>query len=574
MDHLNTMSNQVSARKWRPQNFSEVIGQSHVVQALSNALTQKRLHHAYLFTGTRGVGKTTIARILAKCLNCENGITASPCGVCSTCREISEGRFVDLLEIDAASRTRVEDTRDLLDNVQYMPTRGRYKVYLIDEVHMLSGHSFNALLKTLEEPPAHVIFILATTDPQRLPVTVLSRCLQFHLKKMPIEQISQQLSAILEHEKINFETQALKSLAKAADGSMRDALSLLDQAIAYSDQSLTATAICDMLGVVEQQHILQLIQNLVEANGINILSIIADLQQQGADFDNVLEELLSLLQQIAVIQVIPESTPDNEELAHIAANIDKETIQLYYQIGLTGRRDLPLAPDPRTGFEMLMLRMLAFRPSTPLDHGQLTQSIQAQTPAAKIQQASSHSSAKTQTPSMAADTLAQQPAPTTAAQPEAPASKSAPKTETTAETTSKAAPIINDKHGLNWSELLLQLGLKGIALNIAQHCIIADYKDNKLSLLIEPNQMPMLTDNQTNRIADALSQHFDQPTRVDIQAGEKNSDCPANIAERARQAEQQQAETSINTDPNVQKILAQFDATIAPNSITPHDETR
>ncbi|MCP4411084.1 MAG: DNA polymerase III subunit gamma/tau [Gammaproteobacteria bacterium] len=359
------MSYQVLARKWRPSNFDEMVGQSHVLRALSSALENERLHHAYLFSGTRGVGKTTISRILAKSLNCEQGITAKPCGSCSACTEIDEGRFVDLIEVDAASRTKVEDTRELLENVQYRPTRGRYKVYLIDEVHMLSNHSFNALLKTLEEPPPHVVFLLATTDPQKLPPTVLSRCLQFHLKNIQPDDISQHLEHILGIEEIVFEKPALESLAWSAKGSMRDALSLLDQAIAFGDGKVTDVDVRDMLGSIDRDHIYRIIAALADNDGVSIISIVEELSQFAPDYGEILAEMLIVLHRIALIQQIPDATiatQEREQIAQLAGSISAEDIQLFYQLALHGRRDLPLAPDQRSGFEMSLLRIMRFRP--------------------------------------------------------------------------------------------------------------------------------------------------------------------------------------------------------------------
>ena len=362
------MSYQVLARKWRPRLFREMVGQTHVLQALINALDHDRLHHAYLFTGTRGVGKTTIARILAKCLNCEAGVSSEPCGVCSACREIDEGRFVDLIEVDAASRTKVEDTRELLDNVQYSPTRGRFKVYLIDEVHMLSGHSFNALLKTLEEPPAHVKFLLATTDPQKLPATILSRCLQFSLKNMLPERVVEHLRHILAEEQIPFDDESLWLLGRAADGSMRDGLSLTDQAISFGNGVLRAAEVRSMLGTIDHGQVFGLLNALVAGDGKGLLAAVAELAEQGADFAGVLAELISTLQRIAIAQVLPDATDnslgDQERVLALAGQVSAEDVQLFYQLALHGRRDLPLAPDPRGGFEMALLRMLAFRPGT------------------------------------------------------------------------------------------------------------------------------------------------------------------------------------------------------------------
>ena len=359
------MSYQVLARKWRPKSFETLAGQEHVLRALANALDQNRLHHAYLFTGTRGVGKTTIARIIAKALNCEKGISSTPCGKCSACTEIDEGRFIDLIEVDAASRTKVEDTRELLDNVQYAPTRGRFKIYLIDEVHMLSGHSFNALLKTLEEPPEHVKFLLATTDPQKLPITVLSRCLQFHLKNVTIQQIEDHLSYILNEEKIKFEEEALLHIARGASGSMRDALSLLDQAIAYGNGEVKTSEVAQMLGTIEQDALTPLFEALSNNDGNALLEHVRHLAHNSIDFNQALEQLLSTLHQVAIAQTAPDALNplliDKNMIEDFAKRFNKEDVQLFYQIALTGRKDLPLAPDAQTGFEMLMLRMLSFQ---------------------------------------------------------------------------------------------------------------------------------------------------------------------------------------------------------------------
>ncbi len=361
------MSYQVLARKWRPRSFREMVGQTHVLKALINALDNQRLHHAYLFTGTRGVGKTTIARIIAKCVNCETGITSTPCGTCSVCREIDEGRFVDLIEIDAASRTKVEDTRELLDNVQYAPSRGRFKVYLIDEVHMLSTHSFNALLKTLEEPPPYVKFILATTDPQKLPATILSRCLQFSLKNMTPERVVEHLSHVLSVENVPFEDDALWLLGRAADGSMRDAMSLTDQAIAFGEGKVLAADVRAMLGTLDHGQVYGVLQALLEGDARGLLEAVRQLAEQGPDWNGVLAEMLNVLHRVAIAQALPEAVDnghgDRDRVLALAQALPAEDVQFYYQMGLIGRRDLPLAPDPRGGFEMVLLRMLAFRPA-------------------------------------------------------------------------------------------------------------------------------------------------------------------------------------------------------------------
>ena len=361
------MSYQVLARKWRPRSFREMVGQTHVLKALINALDSQRLHHAYLFTGTRGVGKTTIARIIAKCLNCETGITSTPCGECSVCREIDEGRFVDLIEIDAASRTKVEDTRELLDNVQYAPSRGRFKVYLIDEVHMLSSPSFNALLKTLEEPPPYVKFILATTDPQKLPATILSRCLQFSLKNMTPERVVEHLSHVLSVENVPFEDDALWLLGRAADGSMRDAMSLTDQAIAFGEGKVLAGDVRAMLGTLDHGQVFDLLHALIEGDAKAMLEAVRHLAEQGPDWNGVLSEILNVFHRVAIAQALPDGVDnghgDRDRVLALAQALPAEDVQFYYQMGLIGRRDLPLAPDPRGGFEMVLLRMLAFRPA-------------------------------------------------------------------------------------------------------------------------------------------------------------------------------------------------------------------
>ncbi|SFA73507.1 DNA polymerase III, gamma subunit /DNA polymerase III, tau subunit [Pseudomonas sp. NFIX10] len=365
------MSYQVLARKWRPRSFREMVGQTHVLKALINALDSQRLHHAYLFTGTRGVGKTTIARIIAKCLNCETGITSAPCGECSVCREIDEGRFVDLIEIDAASRTKVEDTRELLDNVQYAPSRGRFKVYLIDEVHMLSSHSFNALLKTLEEPPPYVKFILATTDPQKLPATILSRCLQFSLKNMTPERVVEHLTHVLSVENVPFEDDALWLLGRAADGSMRDAMSLTDQAIAFGEGKVMAADVRAMLGTLDHGQVYDVLHALIEGDAKALLEAVRHLAEQGPDWNGVLSEILNVLHRVAIAQALPEGVDnghgDRDRVLALAQALPAEDVQFYYQMGLIGRRDLPLAPDPRGGFEMVLLRMLAFRPADTAD---------------------------------------------------------------------------------------------------------------------------------------------------------------------------------------------------------------
>lgn len=513
------MNYQVLARKYRPRTFDQMVGQEHVLRALINALDQERLHHAYLFTGTRGVGKTTLARLLAKCLNCELGISSKPCNNCNSCQEINEGRFVDLIEVDAASRTKVEDTRELLENVQYAPTRGRYKVYLIDEVHMLSGHSFNALLKTLEEPPPHIKFLLATTDPQRLPITVLSRCLQFNLKNLPAEQIKTQLINILGKENIQHESIAIALLAKAAHGSLRDALSLLDQAIAYGGGQVITAEVRAMLGTIEQTHIIEILEKLANQDAQGLIEEVNQLAEHATDFQQALEELLSLLHQVALIQAIPGTiTEENAKISQLAQQISKEDIQLYYQIGLIGRRDLPLAPSNRSGFEMVLLRMLAFKPATPT---------------------------------------------TKAAQP----------TNTQTESTKPQQNQNKNNINTDWSSLVSQLNLAGFALALANHCALIKFDGNHFQLALDPNQTALYNAKQETRIAEALSAHFGKPITLQIQVSTAKLATPARINQQQQTEQLQSATQKLTTDPNLQKILQTFDAKIQTDSIQLKEKT-
>lgn len=510
---MKKQSYQVLARKWRPRQFADVLGQAHVVRALTNALTQAYLHHAYLFTGTRGVGKTTIARILAKCLNCESGITAQPCGQCSHCQEIDSGRFVDLIEVDAASRTKVEDTRDLLDNVQYAPAKGRFKVYLIDEVHMLSNHSFNALLKTLEEPPEHVKFLLATTDPQRLPATVLSRCLQFHLLALPPEQLSAQMQTILTQENIAYEAEALLLLAKAAEGSVRDALSLLDQSIAFGNGKVLTADVKNMLGTIDAHVLLQILQGLAAQDAAALLTQAAKLAEQGADFSRALADLLDLLHQLAILQTVPDAPSDilDAPLRTLAKQITREDVQLYYQIGLIGQRDLPWSPTPRSGFEMTLLRMLAFMPCSTDQQPKQQQPTTANTPSASI------SSTSTVTPT--------------------------------------------------WDNLLPQLGLDGATKMLATHCALHKLTATHLKLRLHPAQKLLLNQKHIERIRSAASNHFGRDIQVDITLDANTQDTPADISKRQQESQQQAAEQAIFGDPVVQHMIQHFDAVVIKESI-------
>ncbi len=501
------MTHQVLARKWRPRTFQEMVGQEHILRMLTHALDSQRLHHAYLFTGTRGVGKTTLGRILAKCLNCETGITSTPCNTCSICKAIDAGNCLDLIEVDAASRTKVEDTRELLDNVQYAPTQGRYKIYLIDEVHMLSNHSFNALLKTLEEPPAHVKFLLATTDPKRLPITILSRCLQFNLRHVPIEKITQHLAHICTTENIVFEIAALQSLAQAADGSMRDALSLLDQAIAFCAGNVKSTETRMMLGCMDQDVIFHLLDALAKSNGSQLLTEITELAQHGPDFNQVLEDVLSTLHQISIAQIVPDARAYSEQIQQFAKTFSAEDIQLYYQIGLIGRRDLPFAPSAHQGFEMMMLRMLAFHPVV------------------------------------------------------------APQTQNTVSAApSQAAPVASAP--LTWTEILSKLPLSGMALALASHCALTRLSDHKIELSLEAKHESLLNKKLVERIEQALIQHLNKSIQLEIKITKTELNTPAQQQGEKQAKRHADATTLIQNNPQVQKIMDVFEATLDPNSIT------
>ena len=522
------MSYQVLARKWRPRKFAEMVGQEHVLRALTNALDNDRLHHAYLFTGTRGVGKTTVARIFAKSLNCETGVSAEPCGQCPACMEIDEGRFVDLLEVDAASRTKVEDTRELLDNVQYAPTRARYKVYLIDEVHMLSAHSFNALLKTLEEPPPHVKFLLATTDPQKLPATVLSRCLQFNLKRLPIPLIVAHLEQLLRSEAIETDAGALRLLARAADGSMRDALSLLDQAIAYGGGALQESEVRAMLGSIEQAHVVELLRALAGGDGASLLRIVERLSQQLPDYEGLLAELLACLQQIAIAQTLPEAVDEHlderEAVLELAKRMDAEDVQLFYQIGLIGRRDLQLAPDLRGGLEMLLLRMLAFRPVSVEQPRQVEPPVQTR----KV---------------------------------------SSPEPVTTAarQTVQAKGPALVP--GGDWRSLVESMQLKGVLRELAMNCALKSRDNNNWTLVLDTSHQQLLSKTRQQRLEESLCQVLQQPLHVDIEVQGSADNTPAQQQLQEAETRQADAVNSIESDPNVKAIQKVFDATLHKETI-------
>jgi len=526
------MSYQVLARKWRPRDFTELVGQDHVQRALVNALDNDRLHHAYLFTGTRGVGKTTIARILAKSLNCETGVSSQPCGKCSACEEINEGRFVDLIEVDAASRTKVEDTRELLENVQYAPTRGRYKVYLIDEVHMLSQHSFNALLKTLEEPPPHVKFLLATTDPQKLPVTILSRCLQFNLKSLTVAQITGQIETILKQEKIATDDGAVRQLAFAACGSMRDALSLLDQAIAFGNGALREDEVRVMLGSIDRDVIYRLLEALSQGNAARLMDEIAQADTFAPDYAALLADVVSVLQRIAIAQTLPDAVDDSygdrATVIALAAGMSAEDVQLYYQIALLGRRDLPLSPEPRGGFEMVMLRMLAFRPVTASGVKGPVRSV----PAPGVQAA--------------------------------PAQQAAPPPVTT------AAPVAAAEG--DWSAVVGALPLKGMAREMLLNCAFHGMEGDVVKLSLDPAHAHLSGQARLEQLERALCDYYQRTLQVKIDTDAPlASETPAAKQARELKERQQRAESSIEQDENVRAIQDAFGGSVNRESIRPRN---
>ncbi|MDP2229833.1 DNA polymerase III subunit gamma/tau [Methylotenera sp.] len=547
------MSYQVLARKWRPKSFETLVGQDHVVRALTNALEQNRLHHAYLFTGTRGVGKTTVARILAKSLNCETGITAKPCGVCDACTEIDRGRFVDLIEVDAASNTQVDAMRDLLDNAQYAPTAGRFKVYIIDEVHMLSKSAFNAMLKTLEEPPAHVKFILATTDPQKVPVTVLSRCLQFNLRQMAGTSIISHLQNILGQENIPYEPTALHLISRAAAGSMRDALSLTDQAIAYGGQTVNESEVRAMLGAIDQSYLYQLIDALLANDGAGIIAQAKSMEERSLSFEAALNDLAQLLHQIAVAQTVPDSVaddlPERTLLLGLAQRISPETLQLYYQIALLGRRDIGLAPDEFAGFTMSLLRMLAFTPSEgeakKLPNKPLAQPNRAQ-----------------------ADTLVK---PKMLSQPiEKPIDKPTEPILQQSDTLQADEMIENESNQSfngNWRGLLDQLKL-GLARNLALNSALLSYDENTMRFAIQDKDKALLSPMYQDKLSSALQQHFGRKIRLEFSV-EGSVNTPAKQVAQEKAHAQANAESSIEDDSFVQALINDFGASIIPNSIKP-----
>ena len=549
------MSYQVLARKWRPKSFETLVGQPHVVRALTNALSQQRLHHAYLFTGTRGVGKTTLARILAKSLNCETGITATPCGVCNACIEIDKGRFVDLLEVDAASNTQVDAMRDLLDNAQYAPTAGRFKVYIIDEVHMLSKSAFNAMLKTLEEPPAHVKFILATTDPQKVPVTVLSRCLQFNLRQMASATIAEYLQSVLTQENISFEPAAISLISRAAAGSMRDALSLTDQAIAYGNQTVNEAEVRSMLGAIDQTYLYEIIQALIQSDGAALIAKAQAMQMRNISFEAALNDLANILHQIAMAQTVPESIaddlPERALLLELATKLSPETIQLYYQIALLGRRDIGLAPDEYAGFTMTLLRMLAFAPQ----EGDKTDK-----PASKP----AHHPNNTQ-PQPSARQAVQSPPRAQQAEPVPMQVKPAEIDALEAAPVLPSSPVVFDG---DWRKLVEQNLKLGLARALAQNCELVSFDENSLTLRVAESQKHLASANYQEKLSSAINEHFGRKMRLNFEINsDANTPAKQNAVEKAHI--KSNAEAAIMQDSFVQALIQDFDASIIPNSIKP-----
>ncbi|MEO8801818.1 MAG: DNA polymerase III subunit gamma/tau [Rudaea sp.] len=550
------MSYQVLARKWRPKRFPELVGQEHVVRALSNALDTGRMHHAFLFTGTRGVGKTTIARIFAKSLNCERGQSSHPCGECSACKDIDAGRFMDMIEIDAASNTGVDDVRDVIENAQYTPSRGRFKVYLIDEVHMLSKSAFNALLKTLEEPPEHVKFLLATTDPQKLPVTVLSRCLKFNLKRLLPEQIIGQMRHILDAEGIEYDNDALDELARGADGSLRDGLSLLDQAIAYGAGAVRADEVRQMLGTIERGRVFALIEAAQAGDGVQLMNEVDQLAEFSPDFAGVLDDLAAALHRIQLKQLVAAYATDDHagdaQVAALADAMSPETVQLFYQISLTGRRDLPLAPTPRAGFEMTLLRMLAFRPG---DVGKQTAVPVARTAASPPKPAPRREAEAGPMPVPRREAA-------TAHEVREPAPTKAQTSERDGDSNAVAAAESAD-----WAGLIQTAGLRGALGQLAQHAALLSIENGVVRLALKTEfahlSSPVLIEQMQVKLAVALGRAI----KVQFEKAALATLTPADVASRERNERQQAAEQAFDEDPFVQTMKRDFGARVIPDSI-------
>jgi DNA polymerase-3 subunit gamma/tau len=527
--------NYVLARKWRPKTFTELVGQEHVVKALTNALSQQRLHHAYLFTGTRGVGKTTLARILAKALNCEKGITPVPCGQCSACGEIDSGRFIDLLELDAASNTGIDNMREVLDNAQYAPTRGRFKIYIIDEVHMLSAKAFNSMLKTLEEPPEHVKFILATTDPQKIPVTVLSRCLQFNLKQIPSPVIAGYLQQVLEKEKISGESSALQLLSRAAQGSMRDALSLLDQAIAHDAGKVTESGVREMLGVIDQTYLFEILRALLKHDGVALIAQAEQMASRSLSLEAALQDLATLLQRIALAQTVPEAIgvdmPERPLILELAHAFNPQDVQLFYDIALRGRNEIDLAPDEQAGFSMTLLRMLAFMPAdSTVPHSDENKSVKS---------------------------MPQQPSLLEAGGKSVPAK------------TATDSRLKKNSFDEDWPALVAQLKLGGMAKMLAQHSELASYSSGGLELRIPEPHKHLLEKSYQEKLKLALNDYFGKHIPVTFTLGSGSGNTPAERDHREKQERQMRAIQAIEKDPFVRELVENFDAKVIDSSIKP-----
>ena len=556
------------ARSWRPKTFSQLVGQDHVVKALTHALDQGRLHHAWLFTGTRGVGKTTIARIMAKALNCTGSdgsgkMTSEPCGKCPACMEIDAGRFVDYIEMDAASNRGVDDIAALLEKAAYAPSNGRYKVYMIDEVHMLTNHAFNAMLKTLEEPPEHVKFILATTDPQKIPVTILSRCLQFNLKQMPVPLIVEHLEKVLASEKVEYEVNALRVLAKAAQGSMRDALSLTDQAIAYAAGKVTEESVRGMLGTLDDAYLIRILDCLIAKDGKSLLSVANEMGERSMSFSLALQDLSSLLQKIAAAQVVPESVlddwPEAGEIRRLAGQLTKEEAQLFYQITITSRPDLSLAPDEQTGFAMTLLRMLAFRPGNNSGGGGGNSSPAPSSPSVPP--------VNTVRPATASAPAVRTAAPAPAAK----AANSAPAPASSAVASAPVAAAGNSAERPDWHALMRQLPVKGLVQQLAFQTELQDWNDSVSGVratIVTP--MPQLaSDASVGRLCDALTAHFGKPVKIVIEKGEVEGKTVARVDAQIHQEKRMNAEQMIAADPFIQQLEKEFGAKVVGGSVKP-----
>ena len=568
------MAYQALARKWRPRKFGEIVGQEHVVRALTHALEFDRLHHAYLFTGTRGVGKTTVARILAKAMNCETRQGAEPCGECLSCRELDEGRFVDLVEVDAASRTKVEDTRDLLDNVMYAPTRGRYKIYLIDEVHMLSAHSFNALLKTLEEPPSHVKFLLATTDPQKIPVTVLSRCLQFNLKRLTPEQIRGQMEEILHRETVQFEVNAIKSLARAADGSLRDGLSLMDQAIVHGGGALGEGTVAAMLGTVARRPVFEMLDALLEQDASRLLTLIEGMDEHAPNYADVLQQLLIILHHAALGQWAPDAIrrdDDAERILTIAQQVSAEDLQLFYQIGLIGQRDLPLSPDPRSGFEMVMLRMMAFRP-TVSEQPTTSATKPGLTPVTKAPARVKPEVPAAVEPGLMPERPAVAPPPQVTEPPLAeawpPVAVAPTLPEPDLPSFDPVPPAVTNA-AVDWSALIRAMGLAAMTRELANNSVLIKLEEQSCILSLEPRLGHLKSPRAEAALEKSLQSHFNRPIKLQIRLESREQETPAVQIQREKDERQQAAVDAIEQDEGVLALKATFDARIVPGSIKP-----